>query len=470
MTGVKRHSMYKKGEITLFVSLLMSVLLFFLQAALTSARCALLRSQTEEALELAETSVLSEYQSVLLERYGLFYLDLGYGTGIETTDYLNQRIGYFLNENLSQGKVSAIDTWDFSRATDDGGTAYYEQAVSLMKQRTGTSMVEQLLGLGEYEQQASELAEDYEQADEQERANLEELKERRLQEEELETPNPTEQTDSVRASGTLQLILKDPGALSSKKADLSAVPSKRTLLKGAGARGHEEPGLVNDAYFLAYLLEYFPHAVDYLAEGKESDEWLDYQLEYLIAGKDSDLANLEAVCTRLLLIREAVNFAYIQTDAGKVAECEAYAIAVLGVTVNPALIEALKQVLLLTWSFAESVLDLRILLNGNRVAFYKAMGTWRSSLATALALGGLSVYDGQSDEGGLCYQDYLAVLLTATGRKKKVMRSLDVMEGVVREAEGRWFYVDQCTDSFYLRAICENGREWTAERWFCYEW
>ena len=69
---------WKRGEITVFLSMLLAVLLFFFQAALESARYAMLRSQTQEALELAEYSVLSEYHREMLDIYGLFYLDLSY--------------------------------------------------------------------------------------------------------------------------------------------------------------------------------------------------------------------------------------------------------------------------------------------------------------------------------------------------------------------------------------------------------
>ena len=101
--------MWKKGEITVLVSLLLAVLLFLLEACLWSARYALLRSQAEEALELAETSVLSEYHREILERYDLFYVDLGYGTGQEDTEYLKQRLRWFLLENLSEGSRAALE-------------------------------------------------------------------------------------------------------------------------------------------------------------------------------------------------------------------------------------------------------------------------------------------------------------------------------------------------------------------------
>lgn len=90
-----------------------------------------------EALELCEYSVLSEYHRTLWERYELFYLDLGYGGGAEKTAYLNQQVEKYLNLNLKPGKVKALETWDYARATDQRGMAYYEQAVSVMKAKTG---------------------------------------------------------------------------------------------------------------------------------------------------------------------------------------------------------------------------------------------------------------------------------------------------------------------------------------------
>ena len=63
------------------------------------------------------------------------------------------------------------------------------------------------------------------------------------------------------------------------------------------------------------------------------------------------------------------------------------------------------------------------------------------------------------------------MLLTVMTREEKTERSLDVIEGVVQgRTDGKHFCLDQCTDGFRVRVIIENSREWTAERWFCYEW
>lgn len=464
-------AIWRRGEITVFVSLVLSVLLFFLQAALQSARQAMLRGEFQEALELAEYSMLSEYHRELLGRYGLFYLDMSYGGGAEDTAYLNQRLRGFLDENLSDGETRGLDTWDFSRATDGRGTGYYEQAVACMKERAGVSFLQKMKEYESYGEISARREADYTEADARENRNLEELKRRREEEEEESTPDPAENTDRLRQGSILHLVLREPERVSGKKADLSRAPSNRTLLAGAGPRGRNGPGAANDLFFLGYLLERFPHAAKFLTGEEESGAWLDYQLEYLIGGRESDIENLEAVCGRLLAIREGMNYVYLLSDAGKVAECTALAAALVGATLIPGLVEAMKQVLLLVWAFAESILDVRMLLNGKRSAFYKDSLTWKLSLTGALELGSLTEFDEREDEGGLLYRDYLGILLTMTRRETRVMRSLDAIEGVVREEDGgRWFYVDQCVDAFWMRAVCVNGQELSAQRWFAYEW
>lgn len=462
--------MWKKGEITVFISLLLAVLLFFFQACLQSARYTFLRSQTEEALELAEYSVLSEYHRELLSQYGLFYLDLGYGSGREDQEYLKQRIRQFLNENLGAGRPEAVEAWDFSRASDGNGMAYYEQAVSLMKQKTGVAILEQFREYENLGREAEGCQADYETANAREQENLEELKRRREEEEDESTPDPVSDTNALKGSSILHLILEEPENVSGKKANLSAVLSNRNRLAGIGPRGKYSGNIANDAFFHAYLLERFSNAVELLQEEEEPGNWLDYQVEYMIAGKDSDITNLESVCGRLLAMREGINYAYLLTDTTKVAECGALAAALVGVTMIPGLVEALKQVLLLSWAFAESVVDLRILLSGKRASFFKSADTWRVSLDDALNMKNLG-FEEDGDPQGLLYKDYLGILLAVTGREKKALKSLDIMEGVIQNMPGnKGFYIDQCVDSFQTRAVMFNGKEWTADRWFCYEW
>ncbi len=462
----------KRGNITVFLSLMLAVLLFFFQVCFQAARLAFLRSQTQEALELAEYSILSEYHRELFECYGLIYVDLGYGSGQEDTEYLEQRLRGFVHENLPEGSVKALEAWDFARASDESGMAYYEQAVSSMKQKTGTSLLQRLNSNEELGQQAQEYSEEYEKTKEREQNNLEELRRRREEEEQVHTPDPVPSVNTLKDGSRLHLFLPETGSVSGKKVDLKGVPSRRNCLIGSGARGIHKGNAGNDLFFHGYLLENLTNAVDFLTTDKEEGQWLDYQVEYLIGGKDTDIANLEAVCGRILTIREGMNYAYLQTDSVKKAECEALAIALVGATMIPGLVEAVKQMLLLGWAFGESVADVRTLLSGKRCAFWKGDGTWRTSLEGALNLqNSVSEFDKEEDSGGLSYEDYLGMLLVTMGRGTKTMRSLDVIEGVIRRIPGcGGFYVDQCTDWFRVRIVISNGREWAADRTFCYEW
>lgn len=462
--------MWKRGEITVFISLVLAVLLAFFQVCLQSVRLTSLRSQTQEALELSEISALSEYHRELLERYGLFYLDLGYGSGIESEEYLEGRIRSFLDANMHRGRTKAVEVYDIARASDGRGRAYYEQAVSFMRQRSGAGLLDQLREYGNLGLEGQEAGESYQEADARERANLEELGRRREEEEEEPAPDPMGEAKALRGGSILQLILEDPSVVSGKGMDPERLPSNRTLLLGAGPRGRYDANPGNDLFFLAYLLDRFPQATDYLSGGREPEEWLDYQLEYIIAGKETDIANLESICSRLLLMREGVNYAYLLTDEAKVGECEAMALALVGLTLIPGLVEAVKQALLLAWAFGESVMDVKLLLAGKRCAFAKNGNTWKTSLSEALKPGSLGLPAGE-DPQGLLYKDYLGVLLTLCGRETKMMRSLDVIEGVIRRtADNQGFYIDQCTDGFQVRAVIQNGRELSGERWFCYEW
>ena len=187
----------KKGGVTVFLSLMLAVLLFFFQACLQSARVAFLRSQTQEALELAEYSILSEYHRELFERYGLIYVELGYGGGLEDTGYLEQRLREFLKVNVPKGAVMAVEAWDFSRASDGRGMAWYEQAVSCMKQKTGAAILDQLRSCEEWGRQAEEQSTAYEEIRTREEKNLEELRQRREMEEQVYTPDPVSSVSTL---------------------------------------------------------------------------------------------------------------------------------------------------------------------------------------------------------------------------------------------------------------------------------
>ena len=105
--------------------------------------------------------------------------------------------------------------------------------------------------------------------------------------------------------------------------------------------------------FQQYLMN---HLGNYTDPSKES---LAYQMEYVFGGRDNDIDNLKSVASKLLFIREGVNFACLMADNVKRTEAQALAAAIAsGFLVPPAAV-VIESALLLCWAFAESVLDVR---------------------------------------------------------------------------------------------------------------
>ena len=106
--------------------------------------------------------------------------------------------------------------------------------------------------------------------------------------------------------------------------------SKDTMVSGRQLQqGMEMPdGVTADSsytsgvLFQQYLMN---HLGNYTDPSKES---LAYQMEYVFGGRDNDIDNLKSVASKLLFIREGVNFACLMADNVKRTEAQALAAAI----------------------------------------------------------------------------------------------------------------------------------------------
>lgn len=156
---------------------------------------------------------------------------------------------------------------------------------------------------------------------------------------------------------------------------------------------------------------------------EEKHRALDYEIEYIIGGKDSDRKNLKAVVNQLLLLREAANVAYLETNPDKNQKIQAVATVISTAIAQPELIPVLKQSLIAAWAYAESVSDVRLLLDGQSVALIKTDAQWHTDLQN-LGSGSGKV----KQEKGQDYEDYLQILLWKTPEKTMAYRCMDLME------------------------------------------
>ena len=187
--------------------------------------------------------------------------------------------------------------------------------------------------------------------------------------------------------------------------------------------------MTDNLLFQEYLFERFPCYTD--SEAK--DQVLNYGLEYILCGKNSDIKNLKSVVKRLLALREGANFLYLASDPAKKAEADSLAALITGAIPVPGLQVATSYALLLIWAYGESLLDLRSLLAGGKVPVWKSQTTWKLDLKKIPSLLEMLESPDTAATEGLDYQGYLQILFTMGNTSSYSMRALDLIEGDIRK-------------------------------------
>lgn len=450
----------QQGQITVFFSMILALLLSVICTAVEAVRVEGLILQGESAMQMAEYSLLSSFQPDLLREYDLFFMDGAEETGTFSSGRLESFLGDTISYNLRPGKgiaagnrgsffnssVASVELGNFCLTTDAQGYEFYKQAVQYEENRLG---IDQLKKLMEDTAQGEERIKEGEgltgeEADQQKTIDrLEEENkdtENAFSQDDFSDENPLNDMEDCKAGGILALILGDR-TVSGKQIDLEKMPSKRELLTGSGKKESESffGELQDRLLFGEYILEKFHHALS-----EETGAGLSYEVEYILIGKNSDKKNLEGVLNRLLLFREGVNYLYLHTDRKKVEEAEVLATALVGFTGLPPVITAMRELLLLGWAYAESIMDLRNLMSGGTLALVKTSENWQISLEN---IGNLTKEKSRKREekGGLTYEGYLRLLLGMKSGKTKIMAALDLIETALRQKEGmRGFRIDCC--------------------------
>lgn len=162
-------------------------------------------------------------------------------------------------------------------------------------------------------------------------------------------------------------------------------------------------------FFHSYHKEESAHTTPYSnAKGLE--------VEYLLHGKKSDYENLSAQVTSLLAFRESMNFIHIMSDPEKLEAVEEFVKSFLAITANPVVIAVFSAFVIGIWALAQSLLDVKELLNDERVPLMHSLESWSLSLNHLLDF--LSYLSGEElpkENIGLSYEDYLRISLFTKG-------------------------------------------------------
>ncbi|MCD7764670.1 MAG: DUF5702 domain-containing protein [Lachnospiraceae bacterium] len=458
-----------KGSITVFLSLACILFLALICAVTESARVQGAKAQSANITGMGTFSLLSEFETKLLEKYEIFALD-GASGGSFQIQTVNSRFEEFISQNVNPKdgllKSLAFDPWNlevesteitgYALLTDNKGEAFYQQAVSYMKSNIGVIALEELLNLAnsvdEIEEKQDAYEEDQNNSNEQ-LSDLEDEKQERLIELESEMPesleesaalaettgNPLTEIAKLQKKSTLEIVTWDK-TVSAKSVTRSSLPSKSSLRKGSLTIESEHSGLISNVLFREYLVRYFEN---YLSESSEAD--LNYHLEYILGGKLSDEKNLQYVVNRLLLIREGMNYAFCTGSTSMNTQAGTLATALTGFLGIPALTAATKHAILLAWAYGESLVDVRILLDGGKVPLKKNESSWSLTLENLGRVTEVLQEGAKGKEEGLSYQDYLRILLNMGSLQNQKMRALDLVQMLMSREDGMSnFQVQNC--------------------------
>lgn len=440
----------KRAEVTAFLSLIFILLVSFVGGIMESASIEMAKNYRRADVNRALESVFAEYQKELLEEYDIFALEGTYESGVYDEQLVKNRLAYFGAAGIDN-EISRIQF-----LTDNGAQIFYEQAVCFMEHKYGIHNMRDKISQTKLWKMQEKMSKDYEKESKQKSEEFDSL----LGESEGSLPqedNPIAQAAKLKEKPLLELIIPKGMSVSDKKINLSECPSKRKRNEGYGDFSDvaRSPGASSTLMFGEYLLEHFSMASD-----RESEGALDYELEYICGGKESDKENLEAVAKKLLMMRFASNYLFLQGSPTKRAEAESLALTLCTLAAIPVLAECAAQMILLSWAFGESVMDLRSLLKGGKIPVVKTEESWQLSLSGLMSLGERGeASDGKDLSDGLSYKEYLRILLFLEKPEKAGMRALDLIEQNMKLVYGQKYYrADHCIGRMEIKSTAQFRR------------
>lgn len=407
MTKSQKRGLRFKAELTVFLSLVFLLMISLVMALLTSASQQVKKSSQRAQMTLALENVFAEYDQKMLEQYDLFV------RADCDESMIEKRLQYYGITDTDHRVTKS------EYLTDNQGLPYYQQAVRYMKNWLG---LDGTIGGNSSDFVSDSSLEDLETQTESSLLEMLSEDENNL----LEDGNPLSNIQSLKQTSLLSILVSDTENLSHRSISTENLPSVRVLNEGSGGFSDSdgEGGYAEKVCFVAYLFEHFSDASE-----ERNLNALSYELEYILCGKSVDSENLEAALQKILKIRWAVNYAYLLTDTTKKAEAEAMALTLCSLLTVPGVTEVVKQAILLAWAYGESIVDLRVLMEQDKVPLLKTSATWQLQLANLAKLGTSEEISGaRSSETGLDYSDYLKGLLLLESRESLSMRSLDLIE------------------------------------------
>jgi len=445
-----------KAYITVFFSMVLSICMSLVVGLVYGARENAIRYKVRDAAQISVESAFGEYEREIWDRYGLIFIDMGYGNTVDSMILPEEHLIYCMNENFDEesfrifgGKdllmlhCDNAETENVRFSTDNNGLPIMHQAVESVKKRTGISIVEKLEDYLEEVNTIGMLETSLGDEAEKSKDQLKEVEAPIIKEWVEAAEEAIWEEKDVELLSTIRIILKDVSVVSTRKYIKENLIEERELNKG----NYEEQESLSATEKYIYREYLLGHCGNYTKE--KDGTVLAYETEYLITGRISDVENLEGVINRILLIREGANIKTLYSDTEKMAEIRAFSETLSNLVLQPEIEPCIEMLVVSLFSYIESVSDVRLLLDGKKVPLIKRPDQWKTGIGDIFS----KSTPKEGYEEGTEYQDYLRTLLFFQSDKELTNRFLNVVEENIRKDLGNTgFRMDNCFDAWKLKA------------------
>ena len=424
---------------------------------------------------LQNPKLLLLFQGKLCFFYHLLFLDPTYGTGSNAMfeEKLKDYMETSLNGEDNGGRLYSFSVEDVSLSSYETITDNHMKLLKkqIMEYEKGAGAIDKLADIGKRvantskqiekagdktERNATELPEEsadsntvQDNIDEDSSENGEENSEHE------EVEDPRDVLKNTLSLGLLSILLPEGTEVSKQPQDFSHAPSKdysyitdkekdsdfqdvSKLVSILGDSAKEDNNTFNSlgekAAFCVYVTDHFSH------QGVYKDSVMGCEIEYILKGKDNDYENLEAVLSDIIWMRMPVNYVYLLQDVEKQSEALTLATAICTATGTMPMVEIVKYLLLGCWSYGESLYEVRMLMNGEKLPFIKTAMDWNTDLKTLKTNN-----QAASATVGMNYDDFLGVMLARKESKDiTYARMLDMIELNLKRNNNNLTVVNLC--------------------------
>lgn len=453
----------ERGSMTAFLAMLFLVFLLLISICVEGIYLYVGRGKAMGACMAGLSHTRGNYQKELEEMYHIYALDPRYRKKMEIDFQGKVKESLENSRDSFSFQVGNTIVSDFINLTDQQGEVLKYEIRQCMKYETGADVLSfwksKLTDTKKMGEDISDLQNQMKESEIQAQEQQKENKKEEKSENTESTPqkkvkDPRKGLMSLLREGSIPLIMGSRKVSNQKihivygKKDTSNIKTWDFMSRKKTDRQMEEIKNVSSGSDLStelpsilYSLKYFHHLTN-----QKKKEGIQYEVEYLIAGKDSEKECLGSVFWKMIGLRFLTNISYVYRDPAKGKEAALLAASILGVTGITPLVSLAKNLLLAALAYGESVIDVRNLAQGKKVPFFKDASNWQMSFSGLATL----TCKQKNVKQGMSYEDYLFLLLISQkDKKQKYVRMMDIIEQNIRRQVPD-FKLNQCGVSYQV--------------------